>query len=52
MPPATADMKMASTTMRLVRKGLRRRRDALARCPGLKPNGTAQHSTPGCWDPL
>ena len=50
MPPATADMKMAKTTIRLVRKGLRRRRDALARCPGLKPSGTGTHSTPGSWE--
>src|SRR5215472_17226972 len=51
MPPANADMKMASTTIRLVRKGLRRRRDALARCPGLKPSGTGRDSTPGPWAP-
>src|SRR4029077_731563 len=47
MPPAIADMKMASTTRKLVRKGLSRRRDALTRCPLRKPSGTAQHSTPG-----
>jgi hypothetical protein len=46
MPPAIADMKMASTTMKLVRKGLSRRRDALTRCPLRKPSGTGQHCTP------
>ena len=43
-PPATDDSAMARTTRTMVRNGLSRRRDALARCPGLEPKGTGLDS--------
>src|SRR5438093_241404 len=43
-PPATDDRAMASKTRKLVRSGLSRRREALMRCPGLRPRGTGEHS--------
>jgi hypothetical protein len=46
-PPATAERATASTTRLMVVKGLRRPRDARARCPGLIPSGTGPHCTPG-----
>lgn len=47
-PPATADRAIASAVRVMVRKGLRRPRDARARCPGLKPSGTGNHFSGGC----
>jgi hypothetical protein len=46
-PPATAEREKASATRTRLRKGLRRLRDARARCPGLIPNGTGDHLTGG-----
>ena len=43
-PPATDDSAMTRTTRTMVRNGLSRRRDALARCPGLEPKGTGLDS--------
>src|SRR6266550_6310747 len=45
-PPATDERVMASKTRKLVRSGLSRRREALMRCPGLRPRGTGEHSRP------
>jgi len=46
-PPAPDERTRASATRTMVRKGLRRRRDALARWPGLLPSGTGGHCNPG-----
>src|SRR5216683_6842726 len=52
IPPATDDSTMASTTRKLVRSGLSRRRDALMRRPALKPRGTEEDCRPGVGIPL
>ena len=44
-PPAPTAKAVASAARKMDRKGLRRRRDALARCPGLIPSGTGRDST-------
>src|SRR5690348_2045696 len=52
IPPATDESTMASTTRKLVRRGLSRRREALMRRPGLMPRGTGEDCRPGAGIPL
>jgi hypothetical protein len=44
-PPDAAARATASTPRKMLCEGLNRRRDALARCPGLEPSGTGKDST-------
>jgi hypothetical protein len=46
-PPAPDERRTASATRTMVRKGLNRRRDALARWPALLKSGTGGHCNPG-----
>ena len=47
-PPATAERAIASAARVMMVKGLRRPRDARARCPGFIPSGTGENCNPGC----